>query len=214
MEEKITELLDLISENPELSIDLRLFFITGTEFIRIYYGHCSRSVSAEEFRFVRRLTFFKNEDRGEIIEVFSKLEFLVNELIQLKLLGLNAENGRKLDDLLEEVSLDSRVGLLKQWGIINKELRSKIKKVTDVRNDLAHVYDISNVSYSKKVPGKKKSETVSIRQAFDDFKQDFEEVWKGLIEIYKDQQEEFGSVLNVLINQIRESKTYRLRRKQ
>lgn len=206
MEEKITELVNLVSDKPEASLHLRVFWVTENEFVRIYYGRCSTSVYDKEYGFVKDLTYssISGETRGKILALFSKLEFLINELIQLKLLGFNSRNGRELDDLLEEVSFEKRTRLLQEWSIIDEKLWGKIKRVTEVRNNLAHVYNIEKISYPKKI-SKKKSEKIPLRQVFDDFKKDFEEVWKGLIEIYQEKQQAFGGELDALIKSIREN---------
>jgi hypothetical protein len=207
MEEKITEIVNLVFDHPESSLHLRLFWVTKNEFIRIYYGRCSTSSYAKDFGFVKELTLsgISGETRGKIIALFAKLEFLVNELIQLKLLGFNSPKGKKLDDLLEEVNFDTRVKLLKEWDIINDELRGKIIKVHKVRSALAHVYNMEEIGYPQKTPGKKQAEEAPLRQTFDYFKNDLEEIWKSLIVIYQEQQKTFGGDLNVLIKRLQES---------
>lgn len=203
MEEKITELVNLVSDNPKFSLHLRLLWITETEIIRIYYGRCSTSVYAKDYGFTKDLTYssIPGETRGKVLALFSKLEFLVNELIQFKLLGFNAPNGEKLDDLLAEVTFDRKIGLLKEWGFIDKELRGKIKKITDLRNDLAHEYDIRGVFYPH---DKKQDERFKLKKVFDKFKNDIEIVWKSLIALYQEKQHAFGGELDALIKNIRE----------
>lgn len=203
MKEKITELVNLVSDNPKFSLHLRLLWISETEIIRIYYGRCSTSVYAKDYGFIKNLTYssIPGETRGKILALFSKLEFFVNELIQLKLLGFNAPNGEKLDDLLAEVNFDRKIGLLKEWGFIEKELRGKIKKITDLRNDLAHEYNIEGIFYPH---DKKQDEKFKLKKVFDEFKNDAEIVWKSLITVYQEKQQAFGGELDALIKNIRE----------
>ena len=110
MEDKVKELAQLILETKVVPKDLRLFLIGEDYWVRIYYGEFSIRVGASEYEVVSNL----NLDRGAILDVFAKLEFFINEVIQLKLLGSGHEKGRMLDAILEYVDFFSRIRFLKE----------------------------------------------------------------------------------------------------
>ena len=142
--EEVIKLLNGIENFPE---NHRLFLITDKSYIRIYYGIITSSWTAEEFYEIRSLRL----ERGEILELFSKLEFIVNELIQLKILGANSDKGKNLDDILENVDLFSRIRLLNKWGIIDKSVNGKLMHVKQVRNGFAHAWGKEEVRYKGEV---------------------------------------------------------------
>ena len=220
MNEKIEKLRALLKDNDAFN-NVRLLFVTEKEFIWFYYGSCfSKECFSEDFCFIRNL---REVNRGKILDLFARLEIVVDELIQLHLLGQNAEQAKELDKLLERVNLWARARLLKKWGVIDNDLFEKIIKVNDVRNKLAHVWDEkTEVMYWKDYDkatlqqsafrmlfddianefreDEKITVKASIRTLFEEFKNDFEDVWKGLIHAYKQKQEAFD--LDALIQQV------------
>ena len=170
--EEVLKILNHVENFPE---NHRLFLITDKSYIRIYYGIITSSWTAEEFYEIRSLGL----DRGEILELFSKLEFIVNELIQLKILGANSNKGKSLDEILEYIDFFSRVRLLKKWRIIDNALFQKVLDVKQVRNGFAHAWGKEEVRYK----GKK------IENIFSEFKANMEDIWKNILEIYKEEQE-------------------------
>jgi hypothetical protein len=217
MNEKMRKLMKLYDEHKSSFTNVRMLFLTEREFIWLYYGNCSQEFFSEDY-IVRVLPL----DRGKILEWFSKLELVINELIQLQLLGFNSEHAEELDILLGRLNIWSKAGLLKKWNIIDNDLFDKLMKINQVRNKFAHVWDEKEVMYwtqytkesIKESPFRLLFEDIekefeseeeitvktSIRTLFNDFKQDFEDVWKGLIVLYKMEQEKFD--LDALIKQV------------
>lgn len=219
MNEKIKILQEQLKNNDAFD-NVRLLFITEKEFVWFFYGSCFSEEGFEDFYFVRNL---REINRGRILDLFARLEIVINELIQLHLLGQNAEQTKELDKLLERINLWGRARLLERWNVIDHELFDKIIKVNDVRNKLAHVWDEkTEVMYSKDYDkttleqsefrllfhdiadefreNEKITVNASIRTFFEEFKRDLEKVWKGLIEVYKQEQETFD--LDALIQHV------------
>src|SRR5437899_1804974 len=80
----IPEIESLIKKNPDSLRESRLLLITPNQWLRVYYGRIEKYESASELHFVRGLRAY----RGDVLDFFAKLEFLVNELIQARFLGL------------------------------------------------------------------------------------------------------------------------------
>jgi hypothetical protein len=186
--DKIPEIESLIKKfiekNPDSVQDLRLLLITPNQWLRVYGGRIEKYQSAEELYFVRGLT----RDRGDMLDFFAKLEFLVNELIQARFLGLFSEKAYEFDDLLEKIDFEQKIRLLKKWGIINNNLLGKIQHIFTVRNQLAHRWDEKEVFYGKKdASGNKLPLTEA--ENFNKFKADGESVWVEVVKIFMVEEE-------------------------
>jgi hypothetical protein len=94
--EVLWKLVDKKKKNGQLP-DLRIFLITNHQWLRVYKGQTEKYMQLEELTFIRNL----KDERGAIIDFFSKLEFLVNELIQAKMLGLSSDKADDFDLVLE-----------------------------------------------------------------------------------------------------------------
>ncbi|MBD3397874.1 hypothetical protein GF412_01855 [Candidatus Micrarchaeota archaeon] len=157
--------------------NIRLFMITEKMYVRIYRGKVAWRLLSEEFEFVRKLEC----ERGEILDLFSKMEFLVNELIQLQLLGANSAEAGKLDDLLGNVDFFSRLKMLRKWGALDNKTVEMVNQTRQVRNGFAHAWGTAEVRYKEK----------PIEENFGKFKQDMEEIWKALVDVYSIEQKKY-----------------------
>lgn len=157
--------------------DIRLFMITEKMYVRMYRGKVTWRLLSEEFEFVRKL----NCERGEILDLFSKMEFLVNELIQLQVLGANSEEAGKLDGVLGYVDFFGRLRLLRKWGVLSNNTVEMLNQAKQVRNGFAHAWGTEEVLYKEK----------PIKENFGEFKKDMEEIWKGLVEVYSVEQKKY-----------------------
>ena len=61
-----------------------------------------------ELSFIKKLT----PSRGVILDFFSKIESLVREMIQARILELFSEQGYEFDDLLQRISLQDCIDIL------------------------------------------------------------------------------------------------------
>jgi hypothetical protein len=127
--------------------------------------------------------------RGDVIDFVSKLESLVREIIQARILGLFSPKVKEFDDVLQPVSFDRCIRLLIKWKVIEGGLKSKIVELKNVRNGLAHSWSESDVLY----------ENISLHDNIEEFRKDAKEVWLSLIKIYmKEEVKHLGILLNKL----------------
>ena len=191
LDNNIERLWKLVDEKINQSPNLRIFLITKNQWLRVYNGHIEKSVQLEELAFIRNL----KPERGNIIDFFSKLEFLVNELIQAKMLGLSSEKAYDFDLVLECIDFSDRPWLLKEWRTISGSEMEKIKNISSVRNQLAHRWSEKEVSYGKDIAGK----TLSISDNIQKFRDNAEKVWMNLISRYMIEEEKhIGRVIQQL----------------
>lgn len=172
----------------EIPKHIRMFVITPTAYVRIYKGKITWGLQEEEFALVRRLKC----ERGEILDLFSKLEFWVNELIQLRLLGPNSEKSEMLDEILERSDFFSRIKILEKFGIIDHSLVNALNETRQVRNGFAHSWEIHEVYYKEK----------PIESNFPLFKGDMEKIWAGLVAVYSKEQKKYD--VDRIFEEIRE----------
>jgi hypothetical protein len=175
--DEIDELINLIPRlEPAQLLNIRLFLISKTRMVRIYRGKHQFSWSRSDFG----LLLPDSLDRGKILDCFATLEFLLNEIIQLHLLGCSADKSDCLDDLLENIDFFSRVKLLNRWNkLINDELKNIIIELKSVRNGLAHKWSEDDVNYKGG----------SLKANFKLFIDDLKKAWGQLIVAYRTQLE-------------------------
>jgi hypothetical protein len=117
--------------------------------------------------------------RGDILAFFSRLEGLVREIIQARILGLFllSAKAEEFDKILQKVGFNNSIGLLIEWGVIKGSLRKKIDRLNGIRNQLAHSWDERDVYYDKKAG-------IRLRDKIVEFRQDAKKVWLELIKIH------------------------------
>jgi hypothetical protein len=176
MFEKLEEIQKLIFEHRKnLPENLKLLIITENEIIRVYKGMIEASSFDDKLAIPKNLKC----ERGDILDIFSKLEFIINELINLKVLGPNSEKSIMFDNILESINFPTKLRLLKDWGIIDNRLIRLIEKTRRVRNALAHKWSIFEVRFNNR----------PLRDTFEDFRNDMTSIWEQIIDIYQNEQE-------------------------
>ena len=184
---KLEQLYKLItSKKDKLPTNLRIFFIEKNELVRVFNGRYNFSWQADEFGTIRNL----NLKRGEILDLFGKLEFFIDELILIKIVGLDFENKCLIGDILEYVDFFNRVSLLRKWGIIDNSLFDSFIQVKQVRNGLAHAWDENEIDFRGS----------PLRINFNNFKTEMEKVWERMIDVYNIEFKKIN--IDKLINQI------------
>lgn len=135
--------------------------------------------------FVERLKL----ERGKILEAFSRLEFIVNEILKFELLGVPTANTdwskRKFfDDIMNYVDLSSRINCLCERMNLKGKLKQKLHNLRKLRNAYAHTWAEEDIQY--------KNKPIATKACFEEFKNDFREAWKSLYDIYRSQQNEIS----------------------
>lgn len=195
MNKKAEEFCEVCQNASSFPSDIHFFFIERDKIIRLDGGEFSSSSYTEEFGFIVRLSL----NREGIIDVFAKLEYFINEFIQLKFWGVSFEHTTALNEVLEHIDLDRRLRLIKQWGFISGSLLDKLTRAIKVRNQLAHIWNAKRTLYRK--------QHLSKKEVFEKFKEDLKSIFEQLIERYKQEQEKFDfeAYIDTVICKIQES---------
>jgi len=197
MNKKVEELCEVYRKARCSPKDIHFFFISTDSVMRIGGGELSISSYAEEFGFIINLSL----NRESIIDVFAKLEYFINEFIQLKFYGTSFGHITALDEILEHLALDRRLRLIKKWGFISGPLLNKLTQVIKVRNQSAHIWNIKRAIY------KDKEKILSNKNVFEGFKNDLKFIFEQLIKRYEQEQEKIDieKYIDTLIYKIQNS---------
>jgi hypothetical protein len=119
------------------------------------------------------------ETRGDILAFFSRLEGLVREIVQARILGLFlfSAKAEEFDQILQKVGFNGSIRLLVEWGVIKGSLKKKIDELNGIRNQLAHSWDERDVYFDRKAG-------IRLRDNIVGFREDAKEVWLELIKIH------------------------------
>ena len=79
--------------------NLNFFLVTHNRWLRMYYGNLEISEQFKEYTLIRDLKL----SRGAILDIFSKIEFIVNKILEAVLLGLYSPNSRMFEEMLESI---------------------------------------------------------------------------------------------------------------
>ena len=107
-------------------------------------GASHQEESTNDHSSVKRVGF----DRGELLEIFSKLEFLVNECLRVHFLGLGTT--KNFEYLTQYIDMGHRVKTLYKEGLITKSLSNAIPNIMFVRNQIAHTWQFKDIMYQQK----------------------------------------------------------------
>ena len=125
-----------------------------------------------------------NKNRTSLLEAFSKIGFLFDELIRLRIVGyVNDSSSKELLYLLNLIPINRKIRTFLDWKVFNPKFTKHMSRLFEVRNDVMHCVSLNEVNYS---PGKRMS--VGTIAGFNKFKKDMERSWFELIQIYKLQQ--------------------------
>jgi len=101
LDNKIIEVEKLVRQKIQQLPELRLLLIKPNQWLWVYNGYVEKYTQFTELAFIKTL----KPERGAILDFFSKVEFLANELIHARILGLFSYNAYEFDQLLENVGL-------------------------------------------------------------------------------------------------------------
>ena len=189
MEDDFAKLIKTIFSSKKFPVNIRLLLISGTQLIYINNGHI-------EFRsFTFQFASFLSQDRGKILHIFAEFEFIIFELIRLKIQGFEHENSKMLIQLIEAVSMNRLLRLLRDFKIIDEVLFASLDNLFKTRNQIAHDFSLSEVEYNSK-----KLILLNTQTNFLKFKNQISETWKKLVDVYSLEQEKID--IPVIIKQI------------
>ena len=162
-EEKLKKLINLM-ETKQIR-PLKIFIVGKNQWLRVYGRNISHGVHREEFGIVVPSGF----DRGQLLDAFSKLEFIINEIIQAVLLKNDfSVKGSWLDSLNTKIDLAQKLHIIRdEWKLISDETYQMLNKLKNVRNVLAHSWIFEDAIYGK---------DKTLKTNFDQFKGSLEKI--------------------------------------
>jgi len=168
------KILDLIN-NKKISPSIRAYIIYKNKHYFVYNGKL-------EDGFDSRQKIEKNRD--SVLSIFSKMSFLFDEIIRLRIVGFqNDESGSELLYLLNLVPMNRKIRTLYDWKVFDPKFTQILSRLFDARNSILHCISLDDVRY---VPDG--DILLSTNSGFKQFSKNLEKAWKDLIEIYKIQQ--------------------------
>lgn len=187
-DKKFLELWETIKKAKIMPKIFRLLLMRKKQIIRVYNEYGILMGSLDDFG----LLVPDKAERGPILESFSKMEFTVNELMRLNMLGPSSDKIDEFDSMLENINFWDKAKILQKWDVIDKPLRKKISLVKQVRDSIAHKWSLREVEYDGKI----------IQRNFQQFKKDMQEVWEGLLNAYMKEQTKID--IDEIIKQLKE----------
>lgn len=178
METTAKLLFEIIRSSSVELPGLRVFVIGEKHFFRVIDGRYSWSEYSEEYGYADLTKL----DRGKILAAFAKLEFLVNECINLHLLGSNSPKIEHLAYVVRKLPFRQRIEALNEYGLIGASLEKRLKKLSQTRNFLAHEWDEKLAEFD--------GSPLNEHEIFERFRGHIKVSFEKLIKRYKELQEE------------------------
>ena len=136
--------------------------------------------------FGSKLTILKTRD--SVLSAFSKMSFLFDEIIRLRIVGhSNGSDSAELLYLLNLVPVNRKIRTFLDWKVFGPEFTRVMSRLFEVRNDTIHCISLDEVKYN---PENKIS--LATQAGFKKFSTDFQKAWAELLEIYLKQQEKIN----------------------
>ena len=192
---KLTKLNGLLEYQDKfhLTQGLRIFYIEERYSFLLLNNHVSLAYSRHDHSEIKTL----GSDRGKILELFSKIEFLLNECLSLHFFGLN--NNNDFDQMLGCIDFSNRIKLLCRYRELGGTLSKKLLNLTYVRNQFAHNWQTHDVQYLQK--------SILDKGIFIRFRKDMREAYLSLITLHQGLliDNKFSDFLDEIINKIETS---------
>jgi len=175
--ENILNFVKLLLDSKVTPEDIRLLWVTEKKLIYVNKGNVEyRSYSFD-------ISTGLQQDRGKILDIFAELEFVIIELIRLKIQGYQHENSKMFLSLLNAINMNRMLRTLRDFEVIDTELYKLLSKIFDVRNSLAHYFSIYEVEYNSRPLFH-----TTDHSNFELFKTELNDTWKKLIKVYEKEE--------------------------
>ena len=162
-------------KGKKLSPEIRLYLIDGNKHYFINDGQLKKG-------FDDKLTITKN--RVSVLSSFSKMAFLFDEIIRLRIVGYyNKSESSELLYLLNLVPVNRKNRTFLDWKVFGPEFTRDMSRLFEVRNDATHCISLNEVNYNPK-----KKLSLSSSSGFKKFTIDMQKAWKTLLKIYVAEQ--------------------------
>lgn len=175
----VSDFLKLVKKQKKISDKIRLYIIDKNNHYFLNDGILKNG-------FDSKLTVVKNRD--SVLSAFSKMAFLFDEIIRLRIVAYSNQNDSKeLLYLLNLVPINRKIRTFLDWGVFGPEYTRDMSRLFEVRNDTVHCVSLDEVNYNPK-----NSILLSSVSGFKKFKTDLEKAWENLLKIYVSEQEKIN----------------------
>ena len=204
MEEVIEELIELWRSDPSKMDELRAFVIDEKFIFRFVNRRFKKTHHMNEFGYAS----INKLDRGKILSIFAKLEFLVNECINLSLHSIKPDlNGKvkfftdntkakklisitspiyqsEFPSMIQEIGFKNRIDYIKLLGVIDSDKKATMRDLATTRNFLAHEWEEKLCKYRECMLRQK--------SVLNDFSIDIRSSFEALVNSYIELQDRVG----------------------
>ena len=136
--------------------------------------------------FDSKLIVTKNRD--SVLSAFSKMAFLFDEIIRLRIVTYSNQNDSKeLLYLLNLIPINRKIRTFLDWTVFGPEYTRDMSRLFEVRNDTVHCVSVDEVKYTPK-----NSLSLSSVHGFKKFKTDLNKAWGNLLKIYVTEQQKIN----------------------
>lgn len=177
----VSNFLVNIKTQKKISHEIRLYIIDKNKHYFLNDGIFKNG-------FDSKLVIIRNRD--SILSAFSKMAFLFDEIIRLRIVKQsNLQDNAELLYLLNLVPVNRKIRAFLDWSVFSPEYTRDMSRLFEVRNDAIHCVSIDEVNYNPK-----NSISLSSDNGFKKFKNDLEKAWSNLMKIYVLEQEKINWV--------------------
>ncbi len=172
----VSDFLENIKKQKKISQNVRIYIIDKNKHYFLNNGILKNG-------FDSKLSIIKNRD--SVLSAFSKMAFLFDEIIRLRIVVYSNQNDSKeLLYLLNLVPINRKIRTFLDWNIFGPEYTRDMSRLFEVRNDTVHCISIDEVKYNPK-----NSISLSSADGFKKFSTELEKAWENLLKIYVAEQE-------------------------
>lgn len=168
-----------IKGKKKISPEIRLYLIDKDEHYFINDGVLKKGFNSN-------LSIVKNRD--SVLSAFSKMAFLFDEIIRLRIIEYsNNSDSKELLYLLNLVPINRKIRAFLDWKVFGPEFTRDMSRLFEVRNDTVHCISLNEVCYNPK-----NIVSLSSTLGFKKFAMDLQKAWKTLLKTYTQQQEKIN----------------------
>lgn len=172
----VSDFLKTLKKQKKISHKARLYIIDKNKHYFLNDGILKNG-------FDSKLIITKNRD--SVLSAFSKMAFLFDEIIRLRIVVYSNQNDSKeLLYLLNLIPINRKIRTFLDWTVFGPEYTRDMSRLFEVRNDAVHCVSLDEVKYTPK-----NSISLSSANGFKKFQTDLNKAWKNLLKIYVIEQE-------------------------
>ncbi len=172
----VSIILKNIKDRKKISSKIRLYLIDKDKQYFLNDGVLKNGFNS-------KLIITKNRD--SVLSAFSKMAFLFDEIIRLRIVQYSNNSGStELLYLLNLVPINRKIRTFLDWKVFGPEFTRDMSRLFEVRNDTLHCISLNEVKYNPK-----NIILLSGSSGFKKFTTDFQKAWRALLKIYVTEQE-------------------------